>query len=81
MIKPHITGSEFPLGNEQRVQWGMVQHEYGNGLYFTPDLKLAIEYSGRGGLVQVVDWTGKAEGLKLKYFQRKEDGWLEWGNL
>jgi hypothetical protein len=66
------------LGVGQRTDWGIFEEDYGNGLYFTSDLDLAILYAGRGGIVQVVDFSDQGESLKLKTFDGGGDDGREW---
>ena len=66
------------LGFGQRPDWGFFEEDYGNGLYFTPDLDVAILYAGRGGIVQVVDFSDQGESLKLKTFDGEGDDGREW---
>jgi len=66
------------LAYGQRPDWGITEEDFGNGIYFTPDLELAILYAGRGGIVQVVDFSNEGEGLFMKIFDSEGDDQQEW---
>lgn len=66
----------------QRPRWGPVSHDFGNGLYFSPELDYVKSYTGPGGYIQAVDWSGRGHNLNLKYFRRSdEDDEGEWERL
>ena len=69
----------------QRPQWGPVPHDFGNGLYFSPDLDYVKSYTGAGGSVQAVNWSRRRDNLKSKYFRRSDKnddrGAREWERL
>jgi hypothetical protein len=71
---------EHALEYGQRVQWGPVRHEFSNGIYYTPDLELAIQYVRSGGILVVVDWSGHGGTLKVKYLAER-NGEDEWATL
>lgn len=71
---------QYALEYGQRVPWGPVRHEFSNGIYYTPDLELAMQYVRSGGILVVVDWSGHGGALKVKYLTGR-NGADEWATL
>ncbi|CAG8606056.1 6632_t:CDS:2 [Paraglomus occultum] len=50
-------------------------HEFGYGLYTTPDLSCALQYTGRNGVILVFDWSDNEGNVTVKSLIGKE--WQE----
>jgi len=65
--RDHFYGSLGPAGLV-----GCHRHEFGPGIYFTPNAELAEQYTRRGGLLFVVDWGAHGGHLTTRYLNGQD---------